>query len=74
MENKRILISGGGIAGLTLAFWLRRYGFEPTVLEIAPGVRGGGYMIDFWGSATTWSSGWGSSRRSPPASLQGVDS
>ena len=49
MENKRILISGGGIAGLTLAFWLRRYGFTPTVIEIAPGVRGGGYMIDFWG-------------------------
>jgi 2-polyprenyl-6-methoxyphenol hydroxylase-like FAD-dependent oxidoreductase len=45
----RILISGGGIAGLTLAFWLRQHGFSPTVVEQAPGVRGGGYMIDFWG-------------------------
>lgn len=47
--DRRILISGGGIAGLTLAFWLHRWGFEPTVVESAPAVRGGGYMIDFWG-------------------------
>ena len=26
----RVLISGGGIAGLTLAYWLHWYGFEPT--------------------------------------------
>src|SRR5262245_55201428 len=44
-----VLISGGGIAGLTLAYWLRQHGFEPTVIEVAPKVRGGGYMIDFWG-------------------------
>lgn len=49
MPSKRILISGGGIAGLTLAYWLRRRGFEATVIESAPGPRGGGYMIDFWG-------------------------
>ncbi len=50
MEDKpRILISGAGIAGLTLAFWLKRYGFEPTVVEKAPTLRAGGYMIDFWG-------------------------
>jgi 2-polyprenyl-6-methoxyphenol hydroxylase-like FAD-dependent oxidoreductase len=43
------LISGGGIAGLTLGHWLRRHGLHPTILELAPGPRGGGYMIDFWG-------------------------
>ena len=49
MNNKKILISGGGIAGLTLAYWLEKYGFEPVIIEHASGMRDGGYMIDFWG-------------------------
>jgi 2-polyprenyl-6-methoxyphenol hydroxylase-like FAD-dependent oxidoreductase len=44
-----VLISGAGIAGPTLAFWLKAAGFEPTLIERAPGLRGGGYVIDFWG-------------------------
>ncbi|MFO0579693.1 MAG: FAD-binding domain [Polyangia bacterium] len=46
----RILISGAGIAGPTLAYWLLRYGFRPTLLESAPRLRTGGYLIDFWGT------------------------
>lgn len=46
----RILISGAGFAGLTLAYWLAYWGFEPTILESAPGLRRGGYVIDFWGA------------------------
>ena len=46
----KILISGAGIAGPTLAFWLAQYGFEPTLIESAPRFRTGGYMIDFWGA------------------------
>jgi len=45
----RVLISGAGIAGPTLAYWLHRYGFEPTIVERAPKLRTGGYIIDFWG-------------------------
>ena len=44
-----MLISGAGIAGPTLAWWLLRNGFVPTVVEKAPAPRTGGYMIDFWG-------------------------
>jgi 2-polyprenyl-6-methoxyphenol hydroxylase-like FAD-dependent oxidoreductase len=44
-----VLISGAGIAGPTLAFWLKAAGFEPTLIERAPALRGGGYVIDFWG-------------------------
>jgi 2-polyprenyl-6-methoxyphenol hydroxylase-like FAD-dependent oxidoreductase len=51
MENKRILISGASIAGPALAFWLHRYGFEPTIIERAPGIRPGGYAVDFRGTA-----------------------
>ena len=46
----KILISGCGIAGPTLAYWLARYGFQPTIIETAPQLRTGGYIIDFWGA------------------------
>ena len=46
----KILISGAGIAGPTLAYWLADYGFEPTLVEKAPRLRTGGYVIDFWGA------------------------
>ena len=46
----RILISGAGIAGPTLAYWLEHYGLKPTIVESAPRLRTGGYVIDFWGA------------------------
>jgi 2-polyprenyl-6-methoxyphenol hydroxylase-like FAD-dependent oxidoreductase len=49
MNDKTVLISGGGIAGPTLAFWLKAAGFNPTLVEVAPALRTGGYVIDFWG-------------------------
>jgi len=45
----RVLISGAGIAGPTLAYWLFHYGHEPTLIERAPALRTGGYIVDFWG-------------------------
>lgn len=49
MKNRKVLIVGAGIAGTTLAYWLQRYGFEPTLVERARQLRSGGYVIDFWG-------------------------
>jgi len=49
MNDKTVLISGAGIGGPTLAFWLKAAGFEPTLIEHAPALRAGGYVIDFWG-------------------------
>jgi 2-polyprenyl-6-methoxyphenol hydroxylase-like FAD-dependent oxidoreductase len=49
LENPKILICGAGIAGPTLAYWLQQYGIEPTLIERAPALREGGYIIDFWG-------------------------
>lgn len=46
----KVLISGAGIAGPCLAYWLRNHGFEPTIVERAPRLRTGGYIIDFWGA------------------------
>lgn len=44
-----ILISGAGIAGPALAFWLKAAGFQPFLIERSPALRTGGYVIDFWG-------------------------
>lgn len=45
----RVAINGIGVAGPTLAYWLREFGHEPVLFEKAPALRAGGYMIDFWG-------------------------
>ncbi len=39
MDRKRILISGGGIAGLTLAIQLKKSGFDPLMVEHERGLR-----------------------------------
>jgi 2-polyprenyl-6-methoxyphenol hydroxylase-like FAD-dependent oxidoreductase len=44
-----VLISGGGIAGLALAYDLHRHGHEPLIVEKSADLRDEGYMIDFFG-------------------------
>lgn len=45
-----VLISGAGIAGPCLAYWLARHGHQATIVERAPALRTGGYIVDFWGA------------------------
>lgn len=59
MKNTTVLISGAGVAGMTLAYWLRRRGFLPTVVERAAGIRDGGYKIDIRGAALSVVEGMG---------------
>lgn len=47
----RVLISGGGIAGPALAWWLDRAGADVTIVERAPGPRPGGHAVDLRGAA-----------------------
>jgi 2-polyprenyl-6-methoxyphenol hydroxylase-like FAD-dependent oxidoreductase len=51
MRDTRFLISGSGIAGPVLAFWLARYGATVTVVERAPALRTGGQLVDIRGTA-----------------------
>jgi 2-polyprenyl-6-methoxyphenol hydroxylase-like FAD-dependent oxidoreductase len=44
-----VLISGGGIAGPSLAFWLTRQGHTVTIIEQARQLRTGGQAVDFRG-------------------------
>ncbi|MFF3554150.1 FAD-dependent monooxygenase [Streptomyces tsukubensis] len=49
--RRTVLISGAGVAGTALAFWLNRYGYAVTVVEKAGALRGGGYPVDVRGTA-----------------------
>lgn len=60
MKNTKthpILISGGGIAGLSLGLCLHRVGMQVLVIERAPALRTEGYMMDFFGT------GWDAAER-----------
>ena len=46
-----ILISGVGIAGPTLAYWLARRGHRPVLIERMPELRVGGHAVDIRGTA-----------------------
>ena len=49
LTGQRVLISGAGVAGPALAYWLGRYGADATVVEIAPALRTSGFAVDFRG-------------------------
>ena len=51
--NGRVLISGASVAGPVLAYWLHRFGFQPTVVERTAELRfgGGGHAVDLFGPA-----------------------
>ena len=44
-KEKRILISGGGIGGSALAYFLKQYGFAPVVIDSAPEFKHLGYLL-----------------------------
>lgn len=46
--NKKILVLGAGISGLTTAYWLNKEGYDVTVLEKKD--EAGGSMESFWES------------------------
>ncbi|KAI0477968.1 hypothetical protein F4859DRAFT_520860 [Xylaria cf. heliscus] len=53
MPALRVLISGGGIAGNALAFWLSKIGHDITVVERFPSLRDTGLQLDLRGHGIT---------------------
>ncbi|AMO61481.1 monooxygenase FAD-binding protein [Mycolicibacterium phlei] len=49
--TRTALISGAGIAGPAVAFWLAEAGWDVTVVERAERLRTGGYPVDIRGTA-----------------------
>ncbi len=50
MAQPTVLISGAGIAGPALAFWLNKSGYRVTIVELADGIRPGGQTVDLRGA------------------------
>ncbi|QHC64784.1 FAD-binding monooxygenase [Rathayibacter festucae] len=45
-RQRRVLISGASFAGLATALWMRRLGYEVTIVEIGSGLKRGGTPVD----------------------------
>jgi 2-polyprenyl-6-methoxyphenol hydroxylase-like FAD-dependent oxidoreductase len=52
-NGRRVLISGASVAGPVLAYWLNRFGYQPTVVERTAELRfgRGGHAVDLFGPA-----------------------
>ncbi|MBL7260002.1 FAD-dependent monooxygenase [Paractinoplanes lichenicola] len=48
---RTVLISGAGVAGTTLAYWLAERGWQPTIVELSGGLRSSGNPVDVRGPA-----------------------
>lgn len=47
---KKILISGASFAGLSTAYWMNKFGYEVTIVEIAPELKKGGTPVNILGT------------------------
>ena len=45
----KVVINGAGIAGTALAYWLSKLGHEVLLVERAPELRTGGFVVNLWG-------------------------
>ena len=48
---KKVLVVGAGVAGLAVCYWLKEFGFSPTLIEKSNALRKGGYGVDLFGIA-----------------------
>lgn len=46
----KILISGASFAGLSTAFWMNKFGYQVTIIEIAPELKKGGTPVNILGT------------------------
>ncbi|MZD07072.1 FAD-dependent oxidoreductase, partial [Streptomyces sp. SID5785] len=50
-RRRRALVNGAGVAGIAVAYWLVRSGYDVAVVERADAPRRGGYPVDIRGTA-----------------------
>ena len=50
MSEPTVLISGAGIGGPALAYWLTRAGYHVVIVEIHDTIRPGGQTVDLRGA------------------------
>ncbi|QKS88371.1 FAD-dependent monooxygenase [Curtobacterium flaccumfaciens] len=44
--QEQVLIAGASFAGLATALWMRRLGYDASIVEVAPGLKRGGTPVD----------------------------
>ena len=66
----RIVINGIGVAGPALGYWLSESGHDVLLIEEAPRLRTGGYIVDFWGIGYDIAERMGSSATSAPSAIK----
>lgn len=44
----KILISGASFAGLSTAFWMNKFGYQVTIVEIAPELKKVVRRLTYW--------------------------
>lgn len=49
-NTKKALVSGASFAGLSTAYWMRKLGYQVTVVEAANGLRTGGTAVNIEGA------------------------
>lgn len=47
----KILVTGAGVGGPAVCYWLKRFGFSPVLIERSPKIRKGGQGLDIRGVA-----------------------
>ena len=48
--NKKVLISGASFAGLSAAYWMNKFGYQVTVIEVAGFLKNGGTPVNILGN------------------------
>src|SRR6185436_6607234 len=49
-DRKKVLISGASFAGLSTAYWMNKFGYSVTLVEIAKGLKKGGTPVNILGN------------------------
>jgi len=49
LKDKKVLVSGASFAGLSTAYWMNKFGYQVTVVEIADGLKMGGTPVNIEG-------------------------
>jgi 2-polyprenyl-6-methoxyphenol hydroxylase-like FAD-dependent oxidoreductase len=50
LQNKNVLISGASFAGLSTAYWMNKFGYQVTVVEVAKELKKGGTPVNILGN------------------------
>jgi 2-polyprenyl-6-methoxyphenol hydroxylase-like FAD-dependent oxidoreductase len=50
MKTTKILISGASFAGLSTAYWMNKFGYQVTIVEVAPELKKGGTPVNILGT------------------------